>query len=278
LLIGVAAEILIDEFWEIPSPIVLRGRKATTLLRSCAATWKRCIMIFVGVGQVGGGIVLEMWQGGKVDKIVDQIRSEQENARISLEHDLARVILGRHIWIRPRQFASLGRLFPFPTVLIQNVELDPEADRFAGELGWTLKVPHWVVRRVNESETHIKSSEIPDGIRLYCLSWDMQKLQHNPWNRSAAPTERTAQQAEQLADFLGSVGVGPKPRVEQVGPEKSNNSFSLDSSDIPAGTILVLVGRDRTTRIIAEALQAKRPPPDPRDPVFSGYLDKPTSP
>src|SRR5262245_59121953 len=59
VLIGVVAEILIDEFWEITPPPLLRGRRATTLLKTSAAGLKRYALIFAGIFLVAGGIALE---------------------------------------------------------------------------------------------------------------------------------------------------------------------------------------------------------------------------
>jgi hypothetical protein len=75
VIVGVIAESLIDEFWEIERPPLLRGIKSTTLLRTKAEQLKRLAMIFVGVVMIGGGIGLEMWQGGKADDVSDQIRT-----------------------------------------------------------------------------------------------------------------------------------------------------------------------------------------------------------
>ncbi len=74
VIIGVIAEILIDEFWEVSHPPLLRSVKATTLLKSKSTRFKRYAMLFAGIILVGGGISLESWQGRKADDDADTIR------------------------------------------------------------------------------------------------------------------------------------------------------------------------------------------------------------
>jgi hypothetical protein len=81
LLGGVILEILIDHFWEIPTPPLLRGRKATQLIKTPQMRLKGYAMLFAGLGLVGGGIWLELWQGQKADDTADRIRYSEE-ARI----------------------------------------------------------------------------------------------------------------------------------------------------------------------------------------------------
>jgi hypothetical protein len=88
LLIGVIAEILIDNFWESSHPPLLRGRRATTLLKQRGDRLKKPILIFVGLILVGGGIALEWWQGTKADNTADRIRVIQQ-ARIADAEDRA---------------------------------------------------------------------------------------------------------------------------------------------------------------------------------------------
>jgi hypothetical protein len=84
VIVGVIAETLIDELWEIDTPPLLRGIRATTLLKTKAAWLKRGVMIFVGIIMVGGGIGLEMWQGGKADDVADQIRTNLQRRLVSI--------------------------------------------------------------------------------------------------------------------------------------------------------------------------------------------------
>jgi hypothetical protein len=85
VIIGVIAETLIDELWEIETPPLLRGRRATTLLKTKAAHWKKRLMLFVGVIMVGGGISIEIWQGGRADDVSDQIRTDLQRRLIRVQ-------------------------------------------------------------------------------------------------------------------------------------------------------------------------------------------------
>ena len=78
VIVEVIAETLIDELSEIETPPLLRGPKATTALKTKAAFWKKCLMLLVGVAIVGGGIIVEIWQGGMADDVVDAIRADQQ--------------------------------------------------------------------------------------------------------------------------------------------------------------------------------------------------------
>lgn len=60
VIVGVIAEALIDEFWVMEHPPLLRGIRPTTLLKIRAERFKRWLMIFVGVVLVGGGIALDL--------------------------------------------------------------------------------------------------------------------------------------------------------------------------------------------------------------------------
>jgi hypothetical protein len=78
LLIGVIAEILIDEFWEFKHPPLLRGKKATSLLTTTRHRIKKAVMLFVGIILVGGGISLEWWYGKEGDQDAEIISRVQQ--------------------------------------------------------------------------------------------------------------------------------------------------------------------------------------------------------
>jgi hypothetical protein len=84
LLVGVIAEIVIDEFWEASHPPLLRGRKATTLFKTKAARWKRYSMLFAGLVLVGGGIAMEWWQGKAADDVSDEIRTNLQTELVEV--------------------------------------------------------------------------------------------------------------------------------------------------------------------------------------------------
>src|SRR5271163_2198406 len=106
VIIGVIAEILIDEFWQIERPPLLRGLKATTPLKTRADRYKRYAMIFAGVVMVGGGIGVETWQGGQADKVADEIRH-------NLEIELIAVEARTHLLVANKD-QIIDKLNPFP--------------------------------------------------------------------------------------------------------------------------------------------------------------------
>jgi hypothetical protein len=116
VIIGVIVETLIDELWEIKSPPLLRGVKATTPLTTKAARWKKCLMLFFGVVLVGGGISVEIWQGGKADDVGDDIRRNLELTALDITPRVDLLESGRA--------AIISSLKPFSGQKVDLVILD----------------------------------------------------------------------------------------------------------------------------------------------------------
>src|SRR5260370_37806337 len=72
LLVGVILETVIDPMWEWLEPAhppLLRGARATTLLKRKSTGIKVCVKLFIGIALVGGGVALEWIQGNRADDI-----------------------------------------------------------------------------------------------------------------------------------------------------------------------------------------------------------------
>lgn len=207
----------------------------------------------------------------QVREIRQKVRTErllanERDSRVRLQYEIARIIGGRHVKVR-QGFASLLRL-KYPTVLIQNIEPDSEADRLAGELAWALQT--WKPQRVDGTYTHIGNSAIGDGVTIYCLDWQL----YNPSSGSpTTPIENAAQAAQQLGSFLSGTENQVSFQIRPLSLDKSRRDISFD---VLAGTILVLIGRNPIIEDIAKLLPRTGPPPSRHGPQFmSGYVDKP---
>jgi hypothetical protein len=212
LLIGVIAEILIDEFWEISHPPLLRGRKATGVLKTKTARLKQSAMLFAGVVLVGGGIALEWTQGTAADDVADQMRANIEE------------YLTPRWFMSQREYDIIGaRLKPFAP---QKIDLywypaDLEANRFEMLLHDILKSSGWTV-----GEVRVEHPE--DG----SVVW------YDPDGAS------TTKAAHTLVDVLNSqlrlsLGSPAGPLMQQVGEYKNGLVMQQPLRD---GKIALVIG------------------------------------
>ena len=234
VIIGVVAEIVIDEFWEIEKPALLRGIKATTLLKTRADRLKRCAMICAGVVMVGGGIGVEMWQGGRADYVSDQIRT-------NLQTQLVRVtrLLG------PRQvdpFASLKALVKFaktplsieiPSLLSANIYNQADVSEelmLATQLCGAAQKAGWSVScKAKDFQSKYWTPPLPIGPGVTIVTYGPDIIAGQP---PQLPSDAD-KAAEALEKFLCN---------EDVPAMLTNTSLQL-----PKDSVLVVIGANRTS-------------------------------
>jgi hypothetical protein len=166
VLVGVVSEILIDEFWEISHPPLLRGVRATTVLPTKTAFLKRCVMLLAGVGLVGGGIALEYWQGKKADDVAD-------NIRILSQQDIIKAG-----WRQVNESHFIGFLAGEPTgnVRILYKHEDTEAYFVALQIYNALVKARWAVDGkpvsipLSGGDPYFAQEDVPSDIRYDCSS------------------------------------------------------------------------------------------------------------
>lgn len=188
----------------------------------------------------------------------NRLTEQERHDRVGLQYAIAKILQGRHVSI-VNTYAPIART-EFPTVLVQNVEPDPEADRLAGEIAWVLRAPYgWNARRVDEAETHIPNSSIQSGVMIYASDWGPYDLLKVPSTRA----ENTAQAAKQLVDFFGT-----QIKVQLV-------SGKYRPFNLPEGTVLILVGRNDIGSTLLPLLPKEKPQTRYDPSIESGYVDKP---
>ena len=240
VIIGVIVETLIGELWEIETPPLLRGRKATTLLKRKTACLKKGLMLFVGVVMVGGGISVEIWQGGKADDVVDQIRWNQQTRIASLNiRNMALTLMatGREaqLLVTPEFFALKSPAFAHIKVYMQTPQVGtrpPEFDQESWECirgittklmkaGWVKTIAPPCPGECNElpgSDIEVWSPSLPS---FDCSGYVF------PKSRPEANVN-ACKGADAFVAYLKSVGIraGHSP-----------------SSLVPLGSIVIVVGK-----------------------------------
>ena len=225
LLIGVFAEIMIDEFWEISHPPLLRGPKATGLIKSRAAVWKRPALLFVGICLVGGGIALDWRQGTDADDVADQIRDRQQREIVSLaiqSNALLRMASGRAAQLlNTPKLAALQQFHDIKVFFEISDSLDHEAVAFTQRLGRILALLHWHVDNWDRRTTLTPPPE--DNVRV-CI---------RIYGPVPSPKETHAvAAANSLDEYLRSVGI---------------DSFFGECIGVKSGDVLIVIGKRSAT-------------------------------
>jgi hypothetical protein len=252
VLTGVVSEILIDEFWEVFHPPLLRGTKATTLLKSKSARRKRYAMIFAGIVLVGGGISMELWQGTKADDVADQIRVNLQEQVVVLNirnQALTLMASGRAAqMLRTPKLAALAR-FKGTKALITDASTTPMLGQFGrllnaiqfdreswglagkilgdlGQLGWKMNVclacPPPIL------DVTVFSKRLPKEVQQQ--PFFAPKLPPLP---RASPDERAYIAADALVSYLNSVSI----RATHLTRDRLGN-FPIEQ-----GEVVILVGK-----------------------------------
>jgi hypothetical protein len=243
VVIGVVAEILIDEFWDNMPPPLLRGRRATTLLKTSAARLKRCALIFAGIILVAGGLLLEYWQGNEADDVSDQIRTalQQQVLSVTIRNAaLTMMASGRAAQIIPTAELPNLKLFPGMRAEIMNVSPSyspslsfQESWDLAAAIVGILKDAGWDVDSCNDNcpspviDVMVLTKELPEGLQQRINTG------HFPSLTTASPDEKAFLAANALVSYLQSVGIEAIHRTP---------GFRITNAPMIEGEVLILVG------------------------------------